>query len=156
VEGADHFLSIILGGTPAKPAVPTLRVVKDSEGDSLVALYVGSRHVGCLPRTVDRELLSTLQACDHYGAVTRARGKLIARWDAPGRVMVKVSLAEPGQLLTKPQDSPPNMSPETHRAWAEAMPQSLSLSQPGWLGSAAQEASRGQAPGHADTVWRST
>jgi hypothetical protein len=116
VTGADDFLSRLLGGASDKPAVPTLRVVKNDAGRPFVAVFVGGKHVGFLSQAVDEELIATLEACDLNGAVARARGHLIASWDTPGRVNVRVSLAESDRLLSGPAARQPDESAPSHQS----------------------------------------
>lgn len=158
VEGSDQYLLKILGELPAKPAVPTLCVLDNTNGDSFVAVYVADKHVGYLPHPADPELIRTIRECNQSGAIARARGKLIASWEAPDRVKVRVSLSEPSQLLAPRMGSrapdyeeelrsrgssvkvTEDMAWQNRRAWADAMPQSAKTAQSGWLGADARAA----------------
>ena len=48
LEGADQFLTRLLGAAPSRPAVPYLRVVQSAEGRQCVGVFIGSEHVGYL------------------------------------------------------------------------------------------------------------
>ncbi len=102
LEGADQFLTRLLGAAPSRPAVPYLRVVQSSEGQQCVGVFIGAEHVGYLQPT-DPEVLATVKACELNGAVARARGNLTASWEHPGKVNVRVNLADPEYLLCEPE-----------------------------------------------------
>lgn len=158
VEGCDQYLLKLLGELPAKPAIPTLCVLDGTDGVSFVAVYIADTHVGYLPHPADPELIRAIRECNQSGAVTRARGKLIASWEAPDRVKVRVSLSDPDQLLAPRTGSrlpdyeelygnrpsavevTEDMAFQDRRAWAEAMPQSAKTAQSGWLGASARNA----------------
>jgi hypothetical protein len=106
LDGADPFLARLLGAAPSLPACPFLRTVQDPDGQQAVGVFIGSRHVGYLPRPVDEGLLATLQACEMNEAVARARGYLIASWDCPGKVKIRISLADAEHLLRRPEAEP--------------------------------------------------
>jgi len=149
VQGANEFLSRILGGAPAKHAIPALRLADGANGERLVAVFLADTHVGYLPPPVDPGLVTALEACDQSCAVARVRGKLLASWETPGEFRVKIDLAEPSRLLgghtAEPLAQPPE-SPETLRARAEAAPMAARAAQPGWLGATAHNTSQETAP----------
>ena len=116
VEGADEFLVELLGAAPSKPAVPTLRVLDSNDGRRSVGVFIGSKHVGFLSQATDAELVATLQACDLHGAVARARGNLVPSWDRPGKVAVKVNLADSARLLGDPAVEPPGQTAPRQQA----------------------------------------
>jgi hypothetical protein len=99
LDDADMSLVRLLGGASLRPAVPFLRTMHDAEGQQCVAVFIGSQHVGYLPQPVSAGLLATVQACEMNGAVARAKGNLVAAFDCPGKVRVKVSLADAEHLL---------------------------------------------------------
>ena len=151
VEGCDEYLCKILDDLPAKLAVTTLCVLDDTNGNSFVAVYVGDRHIGYLPHPADPELIRILRECSQRGVTARARGKLIASWEARDQVKVRVSLADSHLLLGTPAGTIAVQDRETdssqsefdpsgdadareRRAWAEARPLSAKTAQPGWLG----------------------
>lgn len=98
-------LARLLGSEPAKRAVFYLRSMQDEQGRQRIAVFVGSQHVGYLPQETDEMVLTTIRACEIHGAVARARGSLTASWQQPGRVLVKVDLAEPEYLLSNSAQS---------------------------------------------------
>jgi hypothetical protein len=100
VTGANEFMARLLGGAPVRPVAPTLRAARDGEGRPSVAVFIGSKHVGFLSQGMDEELLLTLKACDRNSAVARTRGHLMASYHDPGGVLLKISLAEPEDLLS--------------------------------------------------------
>ncbi len=101
VDGADQFLAQLLGAAPSRPAIPTLRLVDDPTGARCVGVFVGNTHVGYLLNDVDEGLVATLQACEHHGAVARARATLMAAWEDPEMAVLKVDLADSDQLLAE-------------------------------------------------------
>lgn len=129
LEDAHVFLSQLLGTAHSKPAVHTLRSSQDTEGRRRVGVFVADQLVGHLSDDVDGGLLATVQACELNGAVARARGDLTASLDQPGRVTVRVSLADSEYLLCDPP--------------AEAQTAGAPLSTPALDEAAAPEASSG-------------
>jgi hypothetical protein len=110
LEGADEFLISLLGEAPSTPAVPYLRSAKNVQGRECIGVFIGSQHVGYLSEDTDATLLATIQACELNGAVARARGNLIASWDCPGQVRVKVSLADSDHLFSAATSETPSPS----------------------------------------------
>jgi hypothetical protein len=106
LEGADAFLVRLLGAAPARPAVTYLRSAQTAEGKPCVGVFIGNRHVGYLALETSESLRDTVKACEMNGSVARARGNLIASWDCPGQVKVKVSLADAEHLLCAPEPEP--------------------------------------------------
>ena len=102
LQGADAFLTNLMGEVPSTPAVLYLRSAQSPEGRACVGVFVGSQQVGHLPADAGEALLATVQACELNGAVARARGNLIASQDLPGQVRVQVSLADSERLLSAP------------------------------------------------------
>jgi hypothetical protein len=102
LKEADPFLARLLGAAPSRPAIPYLRVVQAAEGRQCIGVFIGSEHVGYL-QPVEEGLLATVKACELNGAAARARGNLIASWEHPGKVRVRVNLADPEHLLYDPE-----------------------------------------------------
>jgi hypothetical protein len=113
LDAAGMSLVRLLGGASLRPAVPFLRTMPDSAGQQCVAVFIGSQHVGYLPQPVNAGLLATVQACEMNGAVARAKGNLVAAWDCPGKVRVKVSLADAEHLLHRPEPESPAVTDST-------------------------------------------
>jgi hypothetical protein len=158
LASADMYLMRLLGAEAARRAVVYLRVTQDDVGAERVSVFVGSQQVGRLPATVDQGLTATVKACAAHGAVARARGTMTASWDQPGRVKVKVDLADPEHLLSAaapapqaPQTAeyappPPAMVPAEPVVRAEAAPAAA------YLLSADQTTREPLDPGHAFTL----
>jgi hypothetical protein len=84
--------------------------------------------VGFLSQDADADLVATLQACDLNGAEARARGRLVPSWDRPGKVAVKVNLAESAQLLGDPTaETPAHTAPDQPATFAAVSPLVSSL-----------------------------
>jgi len=116
VDGADQFLAQLLGAAPSRPAIPTLRLVDDPAGARCVGVFIGSTHIGYLLNDIDEALVATLQACDHHGAVARARATVTAAWEDPEMAVLTVDLADSDRLLTDAGPaSPPPDAPEVER-----------------------------------------
>lgn len=131
LEGADQFLTRLLGAAPSRPAVPYLRVVQSAEGQQCVGVFIGSEHVGYL-QSADAEVLATVKACELNGAVARARGNLTASGEHPGKVDVRVNLADPEYLLCEPEPQEQD-SPEAPFASVDESPVDESPTDPGFV-----------------------
>ncbi len=99
VSGADEFLGALLGGAPAKSGVAAFRVVKNAAGQPFVAVIIANKHVGFLSHSDAEGLLPTLAECEQNGVVAQAKGQVSVSGDGAGKPVLKLSLAEPGQLL---------------------------------------------------------
>jgi hypothetical protein len=99
VAGADEFLVAVLGGAPAKTGVAALRVVKNAAGQPFVAVIIANKHVGFLSHSDAEDLFPTLAECDLRGVLAQAKARVSASADGSGKPVVKLSLAEPGQLI---------------------------------------------------------
>jgi hypothetical protein len=99
VSGADEFLVAVLGGAPAKTGVAALRVVKNAAGQPFVAVIIANKHVGFLSHSDAEDLFPILAECDLRDVLAQAKARVSASADGPGKPVVKLSLAEPGQLL---------------------------------------------------------
>jgi hypothetical protein len=103
VPGAGEFLSRLLGAASSKPVAPSLRLVDNAPGQRSVGVFIGTRQVGFLAQADDQDLIATLRACQLNGAVARARGSLLASLEDPGKITVKVNLADTDRLLGDPE-----------------------------------------------------
>jgi hypothetical protein len=140
VPGADEFVAGLLGGAPAKPVVPTLKVVKIA-GRPVIAVLIGSRHVGFLPQTVDEDVLLTVAACDLNGVRARARGHLVASSENGDKVAVKISLAEADWLLRgsqKGESAPVMEAPRPQTFVSAQLPQAAQTEWPAQMAPAVQ------------------
>ncbi len=108
LEGTDPFLVRLLGSAPSRPAVTFLRTMQNAEGRQCVGVFIGDQHVGYLSEETAHGVSATIQACELDGAVARARGDLIAAWDRPGKVNLRVNLADPQNLLCVPESESEN------------------------------------------------
>ena len=95
-----------LGGEPELRTVLELRSLHDDEGRERVAVCVGTEKVGYLPVDIDTGLLATVKACELNEAVARAQGSLLVSWDEPGKVTMKVDLADSDRLLSDSEAEP--------------------------------------------------
>jgi hypothetical protein len=100
VDGATGFMTGLLGGATAKTGTATLRVVKNNAAEPFVAVFIGGKHVGFVSRMDAPGLLPALASCEQEGAMAQARGLVTTPSDAAGAPAMKLSLAQPGQLLT--------------------------------------------------------
>jgi hypothetical protein len=116
VSGADEFLGALLGGTPAKTGVAALRVVKNAAGQPFVAVTIANKHVGFLSHSDAEDLFPTLAECERRGAVAQVKGSVRVSQDGSGKPVMRISLAEPGQLLgsmeTEVSPSPVELPPQ--------------------------------------------
>lgn len=97
VSGADEFLRKVLGDAPAKTGVVVLRVVKNAAGKPFIAVLLGGKHVGFLPRTEAEGLLSTLADFEQRGAVAQAKGRVSVPSGGAEQPVLILSLPGPGQ-----------------------------------------------------------
>jgi len=97
VSGADEFLRKVLGDAPAKTGVVVLRVVKNAAGKPFIAVLLGGKHVGFLPRTEAEGLLPTLGGFTQRGAVAQAKGRVSASSGGAEQPVLTVSLPALGQ-----------------------------------------------------------
>jgi hypothetical protein len=112
VSGADDFLGTLLGGAPAKNGVAALRVAKNAAGQPFVAVIIANKHVGFLPHSDAEDLFPTLAECDLRDVLAQAKARVSASADGSGKPVLKLSLAEPGQLLAAPQTNAPALMVE--------------------------------------------
>jgi hypothetical protein len=99
VSGADEFLGAVLGGAPAKTGVAALRVVKNAAGQPFVAVIIANKHVGFLTHSDAEDLFPTLAECDLRDVLAQAKARVSASPDGSDKPVLKLSLAEPGELL---------------------------------------------------------
>lgn len=118
VKGASEFLAGLLGDAPAKRGAATLRVVKNAAGQSFVAVLLAGKYAGLLSTADAQGLVPILSAYERGGMVTQATARVAASADDPAKPVVRVSLAEPGQLLdslravaSAPAKEPPPSQP---------------------------------------------
>ena len=107
LAGVDEYLEGLLGDAASRPAVPALKVLDDPQGHKSVGVFIGTRQVGHLPAETGADLMATLQACEENSAIARVRGTLVTTDGQPGKVAVRVSLADSEHLLTDPGEPPP-------------------------------------------------
>jgi hypothetical protein len=122
VAGAEEFLTRVLDGAPRRSAEAALRVVNNVADRPLVAVLIGSQHAGFLACADAQDLLPALAVCEQHGEVARASGVVIAPLDDSGKVALKVSLAEPYQLLGAPLAG---VAPVPPRQWGSEMSSTL-------------------------------
>jgi hypothetical protein len=131
LAGTDAFLVRVLGDAPARPAVLYLRSTQNADGGLCVGVFLGSEHVGFFADDIDETLLATVQACEQDGAVVRARGSVVAASDCPGKVVVKVSLADSENLLNAPAPPPTTGGADDYPDWPPPKPKSAAAAPAG-------------------------
>ncbi len=106
LESADPLLARLLGEAPSRPAVPFLRTMHDDQGRQCLGVFIGSEQVGHLPADTCAGVLPTVQACELSGAVVRVRGDLTSTEHLPGKVKLRLNLADADELLPGPLSEP--------------------------------------------------
>jgi hypothetical protein len=116
----ETFLLQLLAGTLSKTGAATLKVVKNAAGSPFVAVIIANKHVGFLSHADAEGLLPALAEYEQRHMVAQAKGTVMASLDSTAKPVLKLSLAEPGQLAGGLETEAP--SPAAENSTVEPMP----------------------------------